>query len=249
MTDVILDVRGLSKRFGGIPAADQVNLQVRRGSVHAIIGPNGAGKTTLIAQLAGALPPDRGQVYFDGRDITRQSIARRARLGLARSFQITSVIQPMTLLENAMLAVQGVTGHSFRFWRPVRRDAGMAAAAQALARMGLAARADCVAAQVSHGERRQLEVAMALAMRPKLLLLDEPMAGMGRAETRNMVERLRRIAGAITIVMVEHDMDAVFSFADQISVLVAGRVIATDTAQAIRDNPAVQRAYLGDRHA
>lgn len=250
MTDAILELRGLSKHFGGIPATDQVDLRVRRGGVHAIIGPNGAGKTTLIAQLSGALRSDSGQVLFDGRDVTRQSVARRARLGLARSFQMTSVIQPMTLLENVMLAVQGVTGHSFRFWRPVRRDAGMVAAArQALTRVGLAQRADCVAAQVSHGERRQLEVAMALAMQPKLLLLDEPMAGMGKAETRNMVEWLRSVVGPITILMVEHDMDAVFSLADRISVLVAGRVIATDTAAAIRANRAVQRAYLGDRNA
>ncbi|MEK9625389.1 MAG: ABC transporter ATP-binding protein [Gammaproteobacteria bacterium] len=250
MTEAILSIQSLFKSFGGIPATDDVNLSVRKGGIHAIIGPNGAGKTTLIAQLSGQLKSDKGSIHFNGRNILGLSPAQRARAGLARSFQITSVFLPMTLLENVMLAVQGAQGHSYRFWSPAENDSQLIdCAMEALAIVGLDDRADQRVANVSHGEQRQLEVAMALAMQPKMLLLDEPMAGMGKEETLKMVDILSRLAGDKTILMVEHDMDAVFSLADQLSVLVNGHIIATDTVEKIRSNHDVQRAYLGDQHA
>ncbi len=250
MVDPLLKVTGLHKNFGGIIATNDVNLSVQSGQIHAVIGPNGAGKTTLIAQLSGQLKPTGGRIYFEGRNITSLDSARRARAGLARSFQITSVLMPMTLLENAMLAVQGTRGHSFRFWSPVREDREMMdAAMQYLAEVGLEGQADRVAANVSHGEQRQLEVAMALAMKPKLLLLDEPMAGMGSEESSRMVGILNRLKKEKTILLIEHDMDAVFSLADTLSVLVNGHIIATDTVENIRSNRDVQRAYLGEDHA
>jgi branched-chain amino acid transport system ATP-binding protein len=250
MSDNLLVVSNLHKHFGGVVATDDVSLDVEQGTIHAIIGPNGAGKTTLIAQLSGQLRPDGGDIEFAGRSIVNHSMARRAREGLARSFQITSVVMPMTLLENVMLAVQGTGGHSFRFWAPVNRDAKLRDAAMAsLAVVGLDDRAGRIAANVSHGEQRQLEVAMALAMRPRMLLLDEPMAGMGKEEGGAMVEILDRLRGDMTILLVEHDMDAVFSLADRLSVLVNGHIIATDTVANIRKNPEVQKAYLGDGHA
>ena len=250
MTDNLLVVSALHKHFGGVVATDNVNLEVEQGRIHAIIGPNGAGKTTLIAQLSGQLRPDSGDIRFAGHSIVGYSTARRAREGLARSFQITSVVLQMTLLENVMLAVQGTGGHSFRFWSPVSRDRGMREAALAsLDEVGLAERAGQLAGSVSHGEQRQLEVAMALAMKPRMLLLDEPMAGMGKEEGAMMVEILGRLRGDKTILLVEHDMDAVFSLADRLSVLVDGHIIATDTVDRIRDNVEVQRAYLGDSHA
>ncbi|MDH3387412.1 MAG: ABC transporter ATP-binding protein [Gammaproteobacteria bacterium] len=250
MTEHLLQVSSLNKHFGGIYATDDVNLAVEQGKIHAIIGPNGAGKTTLLAQLSGQIKPDSGDIEFGGKSIIHYSMARRAREGLARSFQITSVVMPMTLLQNVMLAVQGTGGHSFRFWAPVSDDREMRDAAMAsLAEVGLDDRADRVAANVSHGEQRQLEVAMALAMKPRMLLLDEPMAGMGKEEGAMMVEILNRLRGDKTILLVEHDMDAVFSLADKLSVLVDGHIIATDTVEAIRNNLEVQRAYLGDSHA
>ena len=250
MADHLLRISSLHKNFGGIAATDNVNLDVEQGLIHAIIGPNGAGKTTLIAQLSGQIKPDSGDIEFGGRSIVSYSMARRAREGLARSFQITSVVMPMTLLENVMLAVQGTGSHSFRFWAPVRKDRAMRDAAMAsLAEVGLDDRAERVAANVSHGEQRQLEVAMALAMKPRMLLLDEPMAGMGKEEGSAMVEILNRLKGNITILLVEHDMDAVFSMADKLSVLVNGHIIATDSVDNIRNNLEVQKAYLGDGHA
>jgi len=250
MADHLLSVSRLHKNFGGIAATDDVNLAVEQGQIHAVIGPNGAGKTTLIAQLSGQIKPDSGNIEFGGRSIVNYSMARRARAGLARSFQITSVLMPMTLLENVMLAVQGGDGHSFRFWAPVNRDARLKdAALVSLAEVGLDDRAEQIAANVSHGEQRQLEVAMALAMKPRMLLLDEPMAGMGKEEGGAMVEILNRLKGSITILLVEHDMDAVFSLADKLSVLVNGHIIATDSVDNIRNNPEVQKAYLGDSHA
>lgn len=250
MADNLLKITGLNKYFGGIVATENVNLDVERGIIHAVIGPNGAGKTTLIAQLSGQLKPDSGDIEFDGHSIVRESVASRARLGLARSFQITSVVMPMTLLENVMLAVQGGSGHSFGFWSPVRHDRAMEDAALAsLAEVGLEDRAGHTAANVSHGEQRQLEVAMALAMKPRMLLLDEPMAGMGKEEGARMVDILNRLRGDMTILLVEHDMDAVFSLADRLSVMLNGHVIATDTVENIRENHEVQKAYLGDGHA
>ncbi len=250
MTERLLEIFDLNKHFGGIVATDNVNLSVQQGTIHAIIGPNGAGKTTLIAQLSGQIGSDSGDIRFAGRSIFRDSMAHRARQGLARSFQITSVVMPMTLLENVMLAVQGNRGHSFRFWSPVSKDSAMREAAMAsLAEVGLQDRAGRIAANVSHGEQRQLEVAMALAMKPRMLLLDEPMAGMGKEEGAMMVDILNRLRGEMTILLVEHDMDAVFSLADQLSVLVNGHVIATDTVENIRANDEVQEAYLGEGHA
>jgi branched-chain amino acid transport system ATP-binding protein len=250
MAEALLTIRDLNKHFGGIVATDMVNLSVEQGRIHAIIGPNGAGKTTLIAQLSGQICPDSGDIEFAGRSIVNDSTAHRARQGLARSFQITSVVMPMTLLENVMLAVQGNSGHSFRFWSPVRNDSAMRdAAMESLTEVGLQDRAGKVAANVSHGEQRQLEVAMALAMKPRMLLLDEPMAGMGKEEGAMMVDILNRRRGEITILLVEHDMDAVFSLAEQLSVLVDGHIIATDTVENIRANDDVQRAYLGEGNA
>jgi branched-chain amino acid transport system ATP-binding protein len=249
MNDSLLKVTALHKHFGGIAATDNVNLAVEQGQVHAIIGPNGAGKTTLIAQLSGQIRPDSGDIEFAGHSIVSCSMAQRARQGMARSFQITSVVMPMTLLENVMLAVQGRAGHSFRFWAPVTKDRALIdAAMESLVEVGLDDRATHIAANVSHGEQRQLEVAMALAMKPRLLLLDEPMAGMGKEEGSAMVEILNRLKGKMTILLVEHDMDAVFNMADKLSVLVNGHVIATDTVANIRSNPDVQKAYLGDAH-
>ncbi len=250
MSEVILKISELNKSFGGIQATRDLNLKVNSGEIHAIIGPNGAGKTTLISQLSGQLKPTSGSVEFEGKNITGLSIARRARIGLARSFQITSVVMPMTLLENVMLAVQGTNGHSFHFWSPVQSDEGMIKSAmESLRNVGLEDRANRLAAEVSHGEQRQLEVAMALAMKPKLLLLDEPMAGMGVEESQNMVDILLRLKQQCTILLIEHDMDAVFKLADQLSVLVNGSIIASDTVENIRANQEVQRAYLGEQSA
>jgi branched-chain amino acid transport system ATP-binding protein len=249
MTEPLLEIHNLNKHFGGVVATDKVNLAVAQGQVHAIIGPNGAGKTTLIEQLSGQIKPDSGDIKFAGRSILGDSVARRARQGLARSFQITSVLMPMTLLENVMLAVQGTTGHSFRFWAPADQDVSLKSAAMAsLAEVGLDDRAERIAADVSHGEQRQLEIAMSLAMKPRMLLLDEPMAGMGKEEGAAMVDILNRLKGDMTILLVEHDMDAVFNMADTLSVLVNGHIIATDGVANIRNNPEVQKAYLGDSH-
>ena len=246
MTNTILSTENLSKRFGAIIAVDYVNLRVSQGEVHAIIGPNGAGKTTLLSVLSGELSADSGRLLFENSDITGKSFYKRARLGLARSFQITSVIMPMTLLQNVALAVQSKQGHSFKFWKPVDEDPEVInTAAEALKRVGLESRMDAFAGQVSHGEQRQLEIAMALALEPSCLLLDEPMAGMGAEESAKMVQLLQSLKGQKTLVLIEHDMDAVFSLADRISVLVGGQIIASDSPENIRQNIEVQRAYLG----
>ena len=247
MANALLAVTNLSKRFGGLVASDAISLDVRAGEIHAVIGPNGAGKTTLIAQLAGELAPNAGRIVFAGTDITTLPVHARARLGLARTFQITTVLNNFTALDNVALAVQAQAGHSFRFWRPARTDAALREPARhALAKVGLEDRADVVAAALSHGEHRQLEIAMALATRPRLLLCDEPMAGMGPEESARMVRVLLGLKADHGIRLVEHDMDAVFALADRISVLVYGRVIATGTPDGIRNDPEVRRAYLGD---
>ena len=242
----MLEIINLEKQFGGIKAVDRVNLTVKENEIHAIIGPNGAGKTTLISQVAGELRADGGQIRFRNEDITSLRPAQRACKGLARSFQITSVMLPMTLLENVSMAVQNRKGHSFRFWKSALEDDDLIQEAmQALELVGLDDRADRLAKEVSHGEHRQLEIAMAIAMEPKLLLLDEPTAGMGPEETADLIKILQRIKGQKTILLIEHDMDAVFSLADQISVLVYGQIIATGTKEEIRANREVQLAYLG----
>ncbi|MAL76422.1 MAG: ABC transporter ATP-binding protein [Rhodospirillaceae bacterium] len=244
---VLLEVRGLYKTFGGVTATKNVSLDVIEGEVHAIIGPNGAGKTTLISQLCGEQFPDAGKVRFNGRDITKASGPARAKMGIARSFQITTVFQDMTLLENVALAAQAHDGHSYRFWRDANSEPEInRQAMERLKEVGLDAKAMVLSREVSHGEHRQLEIAMALATAPKMLLLDEPMAGMGSEESQRMIEILQRFRGQKTMLLVEHDMDAVFALADRISVLVYGEIIATDTPDAIRDNEAVKRAYLGE---
>lgn len=246
----ILSIQGLNKRFGGLVATDNVSLDVIPGEVHSIIGPNGAGKTTLIAQLSGMLEPDEGKVIFDGKDITDLSAADRSLAGLARSFQITSILPDFTTLQNVALAVQAHAGHSFRFWKPAATDPELVDPARdILRRLELSHREDVPAGALSHGEQRQLEIGMALATEPKLLLLDEPMAGMGPEASVRMTEFLKTLKGAYSILLVEHDMDAVFELADRISVLVYGRVIATGTADEIRANDEVRKAYLGDEEA
>jgi branched-chain amino acid transport system ATP-binding protein len=243
----MLEVRQLTKNFGALRASDGIGFEVGEGETHAIIGPNGAGKTTLISQLAGNLRPDAGSIRFAGEDITRLSAPRRSRKGLARSFQITSVFPEFSALENVALAVQAQAGHSFRFWRPAQQDARLTdPAMRVLDEVGLAQRASVLAANLSHGEHRQLEVAMALATRPRLLLLDEPMAGMGVEESARMIALLGTLKRRLTLILVEHDMDAVFRLADRISVLVYGRIIATDTPENVRANEEVRRAYLGE---
>lgn len=247
MTEPLLQIQGLTKRFGGLTATDNINLDVLNGELHAIIGPNGAGKTTLISQLSGALKPDDGHIIFDGHDVTKLPAYKLSAIGLARSFQITSIFLDFTAEDNVALAVQAHSGHSFRFWRPARRDQGLRMPArEALARVGLQDRADVVAADLSHGEQRQLEIAMAIATNPRMLLLDEPMAGMGPEDSARIVEVLRGFKETHTILLIEHDMDAVFALADRITVLVYGAAIATGTPSEIRGNPEVRAAYLGE---
>ena len=247
MAETLLAIRGLSKRFGGLLANDRVDLDVVRGETHAIIGPNGAGKTTLIGQLAGDLRPDAGAIHFAGQDVTRLDAPLRSRLGLARSFQVTSIFREFSALDNVALAVQAHRGGSFRFWRSAREEPALREPARlVLDAVGLGARADELAANLAHGEQRQLEIAMALATEPRLLLLDEPVAGMGLEESQRMVRLLGTLKDRITIVLVEHDMDAVFSLADRISVMVYGRIIATGTPPEVRGNEQVRRAYLGE---
>jgi branched-chain amino acid transport system ATP-binding protein len=248
VAEPLLRVESLVRRFGGIIATDHVSLEVAEGELHAIIGPNGAGKTTLISQLTGHLMPHSGSVHLAGRDITSLAAWRRSALGLARSFQITSLLMDFTAADNVALAAQAHDGHSFRFFADARKEGGLrAAAAAALDRVGLSDRANVMVSKLSHGEHRQLELAVALATRPKLLLLDEPMAGLGVSESARMVRFLSELRKEVSIVLVEHDMEAVFALADRISVLVYGRLIASGAPDEIRRNEEVRRAYLGDQ--
>ncbi len=250
MAEPLLRTNNLTKRFGGLIATDTVSIDVRPGEIHALIGPNGAGKTTLVGQLTGNLAPDAGTIHFGGHDITRLPTHARVRLGLARSFQITSVLREFTALENVALAVQAHAGHSFRFLADARRDERLRGPARlGLEAVGLGARADTLAATLSHGEQRQLEIAMALAGDPKLLLLDEPMAGMGGEESQRMIGFLRGLKSRRAMMLIEHDMDAVFQLADRITVLVYGRAIASGTPTEIRANAEVRQAYLGEEVA
>ena len=243
----MLELRGVAKRFGGLVATDHVNLDVAQGEVHALIGPNGAGKTTLIGQISGSLPTDSGEIRFGGQDVTRLRQHERVRLGLARSYQITSIFRRFSVLDNLALAVQARSGSSFSFWHPVNAERALFDEARVIAReIGLAGKTQSPAATLAHGEQRALEVGLALATRPKLVLLDEPMAGMGPEESQRIIALIRRIRAEVTVLLVEHDMDAVFQLADRITVLVNGRVIATGAPAEIRSHAEVRRAYLGD---
>jgi branched-chain amino acid transport system ATP-binding protein len=248
--NLLLDIRGVCKHFGGVYALNGATFAVEAGEVHALIGPNGAGKTTLIHAISGMQRLDQGSVHLAGIDLTRRSMHERVALGLARSYQITNLFMRLTVLDNVALAVQARTstwGSSFRFWRPFSADTEIVEEARALLdRVGLAALALRRANQLAHGEQRALEVALALASHPRLLLLDEPMAGMGPDESARMVELLEHLARKVTLLLVEHDMGAVFRLADRISVLVGGRIIATGVPEAIRTDPGVRSAYLGD---
>jgi len=247
MTEPVLEISNLSKQFGGVKATDNITLSIETNEIHAVIGPNGAGKTTLVSQLSGGLQPDGGTIRFQGQDITSLPTFKRSALGLARSFQITSLIMSMSVLDNIALGVQAHRGHSFKFWKPARSIESLRTrAVEILEQIELVDRADSKVSALSHGERRQVEIAVALATDPVLLLLDEPMAGMGASESAQMVEILKRMKGEKTIVLIEHDMDAVFALADRISVLVYGQIIATGSPDEIRQNEDVRRAYLGE---
>ena len=247
MAEPVLDIRDLRKTFGALKATDGVSLDLRPGEIHALIGPNGAGKSTLIHQIAGTLKPDAGEVRFLGQTVNQLGVAERARMGLGRSFQVSSLATEFSALRNVMLAVQSKQGSSFRFFKPVMRDKSLTEPAMAaLERVGLKDRAHVPAAELSHGERRQLEIAIALALDSKAFLLDEPMAGMGPEGSRALTGFLDGLRQEAPILLVEHDMDAVFALADRISVLVYGRIIASGTVEEIRADPEVRRAYLGD---
>jgi len=250
VTDALLHIENLSKRFGGVVACDDVSVDLAEGELHAIIGPNGAGKTTLIAQLAGELAPDAGRIVFAGADITALPVWRRSLLGLARSFQVTSLFPEFTALDNVALAAHAHAGHSFHFWKDARREGALRESARAaLDRVGMRDRANARVSRLSHGEHRQIEIAMALATAPRLLLLDEPMAGLGPDESARMLALLRELKRQYTIVLIEHDMEAVFALADRVSVLVYGRIIATGAPETVRADARVRQAYLGETDA
>jgi branched-chain amino acid transport system ATP-binding protein len=247
MVEPLLRVSGLVKRFGGLIATNNLTLDVQSSEIHAVIGPNGAGKTTLVTQISGELKQDSGTIHFAGDEISNRSAPVRIKLGLARTFQITQLLGEYSALDNVALAVQARSGHSFHFWSDARQDQGLRKpAADYLDRVGLLSRADIPVGELSHGEQKQLELAIALATQPRLLLLDEPMAGLGAVECGHMIDLLRKLKGGITILLIEHDMDAVFALADRVSVLVNGQCIATGTSEAIRNNEAVRVAYLGE---
>ena len=247
MTKTVLKVDNLVKRFGGLVATDHVSLDVEQNEIHAIIGPNGAGKTTLIHQLSGMIEPDSGEILFNDVEITQLSAPSRCHAGLVRSFQITSILKNFTVLDNVALAVQARQGHSFRFWKAAQKDQTLRQPAQGiLDEVGLGDRSHVLAGNLAHGEQRRLEIAVALATSPKLLLLDEPMAGMDSEASESMTAYLRSLKGKYTMFLIEHDMDAVFALADRITVLVYGQVIASGIPEEIRKNAEVRSAYLGD---
>ena len=250
MTEPILNIQNLHKSFGALKANDNITLDLRSGEIHALIGPNGAGKSTLIAQIAGGLAPDSGQVRFNGQDVTRLDTVARARLGLGRTFQISALAMEFTVLQNVTLGALGARGGVFRFFRPVLKDAALHdSAIEALKRVGLQDLAAMRTAELSHGQRRQLEVAVALTLKPKAFLMDEPMAGLGAGGSKRLTGFLDGLRAEAPILLVEHDMDAVFALADRISVLVYGKIIATGTVNEIRNNADVRRAYLGEEYA
>jgi branched-chain amino acid transport system ATP-binding protein len=250
MTGSILEVRDIHKSFGALKASDGITLDLQQGEIHALIGPNGAGKSTLIKQIAGGLKPDSGSVYFMGSDVSTTSVAGRARLGLARTFQISALAMGYTVLENAMLGAVGQSGSVFKFFKPAMKDAALLDRAYAaLDRVGMRDHAGVTTSELSHGQRRQLEVAVALTLAPKAFLMDEPMAGMGGDGSKELTAFLQELKHEAPILLVEHDMDAVFALADRISVLVYGRIIATGSVDEIRANPDVRTAYLGEEDA
>ena len=246
MNNFLLETRELNKYFGGVIATECVNLKVEKNELHALIGPNGAGKTTLISQISGIISPDSGEIMFDGQRITSLSAPDRSLMGLARSFQVTSVLKDFTCQENVALAVQAHQGHSFRFWKPVSQDHEIQKQALAvLESIGMIEYSSTFVGELAHGQQRQLEIAIALAMNPKLLLLDEPLAGMGISDSGKIVDFLHKLKKDFTILLVEHDMDAVFALADRISVMVYGRLIASGAPNEIQQDELVQSAYLG----
>jgi branched-chain amino acid transport system ATP-binding protein len=250
VAEPLLSLAHLRKAYGALVVTDDVTLEVAPGELHAVIGPNGAGKTTLLNQVSGLAAPDAGRILFGGEDITGRAMHERVRRGLARSFQITSVLPRFSVLENVALAVQARSGSSFRFFGDAAREPALnRPALEVLAAAGLAERAGVAAGLLSHGEKRELELALALATEPKLLLLDEPLAGTGHDESARLIETLRGLKGRYAVVLIEHDMEAVFALADRVSVLVYGRVIATGTPAAVRANPEVRTAYLGEEAA
>ena len=247
MPDTLLKIESLSKSFGAVKACNNLSLEIKAGEIHALIGPNGAGKTTLLNLLSGDIFPDGGRIIFSGKDISRLPLYRRAHLGLARSYQVTSVFPQLTVEENLLMAIQAHSGHSFRFWKKASSEILLhGKLGPAIAQVGLTERANILAGQLSHGEKKQLEVGMALACNPLLLLLDEPMAGMGPGGTVELSKLIHKLKMDLTILLVEHDMEAIFSLADRITVLVYGNVVASGTPQQIRSDPVVRQAYLGD---
>lgn len=246
----MLETRDLCKTYGALQVTDSLNMRVEQGELRAVIGPNGAGKTTLLAQLAGELPPSSGRIYLDGLDVTRESVSRRCRRGIARTYQLTSLLKSFSTIDNVRVAVQGVDGHSFSFLRAMRSEQALIdRAVEALDSVGLLSRCDVAADELGYGEQRQLEIAMALATRPRLLLLDEPTAGMGADDSARIMELIRGLKGTMTIVLVEHDMKAVFGLADRITVLAQGREIVSGTVDEVRGNALVREHYLGEEHA
>lgn len=245
--DPILNVRDLCKSYGSLVVTDHLNLEVHSSEFHALIGPNGAGKTTLLGQIFGETRSDSGKVFFKNADVTARPSYRRADNGMARTYQITSIYHEFSAEDNVAIAVQAATGHSFRLFRPARTDPELRRPAKALLdQVGLGERGNLIAGALSHGEQRQLEVAMALASKPRLILLDEPMAGLGKQESLEMLALLQRLKGSLAVLMVEHDMSAVFALADRITVLVYGKAIATGSLTEIQANRQVRAAYLGD---
>ena len=247
MIKPVLEVKNLVKKFGELQATDHLSLDLKQGEIHALIGPNGAGKSTLIKQICGELQPDQGSITLLGQDITSLSVSARARMGLGRTFQVSSLAMEYSALRNVMLAVQSVQGSSYRFFKPIAKDSQLRdTAMQALIKVDLQDRANVAAAKLSHGERRQLEIAVVLALKPKAFLLDEPMAGMGQEGSKKLTTFLAQLRYQAPILLIEHDMDAVFSLADRISVLVYGKIIITGTVDQVRENPMVREAYLGE---
>ena len=246
MTSPILKIVNLNKNFGGVIATENVSLEIQAGEVHALIGPNGAGKTTLVSQISGILPSDRGEIEFDHQSITHLSAPKRSLKGLARSFQITSILKDFTCQENVVLAILAHSGHSFHIWRQLKKEKKLQdKALEVLETIGLGMHCNTIAGELAHGEQRQLEIAVALAMDPKLLVLDEPLAGMGRTDSVEMIRFLKNLKGKYSILLIEHDMDAVFELADTISVMVYGRLIASGPPKTVRSEPIVREAYLG----